>query len=65
MSHYTSLRRQGHEAQESRLFPLSKYLNFMNSKDGVRQIFTREKIGTCQAKSLNKMRTELILSLIK
>ncbi len=22
---------------------MSKYLNFMNSKDGVRQIFTREK----------------------
>ena len=54
MSHYTSLRRQDHKAQESRLFTLSKYLNFMNSKDGVRQIFTREKIGNMSSKEFEQ-----------
>lgn len=33
---------------------MSKYLNFMNSKEGVRQIFTREKIGAMQSKEFEQ-----------
>lgn len=33
---------------------MSKYLNFMNSKDGVRQIFTREKIGAMTSKEFEQ-----------
>lgn len=42
---------------------MSKYLNFMNSKDGVRQIFTREKIGNMSSKEFeqneNRINTQL------
>jgi len=33
---------------------MSKYLNFMNSKEGVRQIFTREKIGNMTSKEFEQ-----------
>lgn len=33
---------------------MSKYLKFMNSKDGVRQIFTREKIGNLSGKEFGQ-----------
>lgn len=33
---------------------MTKYLNFMNSKEGVRQIFTREKIGNMTSKEFEQ-----------
>jgi hypothetical protein len=56
---------------------MSKYLNYMNSKDGVRQIFTREKIAKMSTDKFEKyekrihdrifliLRSEILFSLLR
>lgn len=42
---------------------MSKYLKFMNSKDGVRQIFTREKIAMMSGDEFEKNEKRIHLQL--
>lgn len=41
---------------------MSKYLKFMNTPEGVQQIFTREKIGNMSGKEFEKMKKEFMYS---
>lgn len=44
---------------------MSKYLNFMNSSEGVQQIFTREKIGDMSNKEFEKYENRIYFQLNK